>query len=152
MIDRRLSHPTNARREAILRTLLSALAGSGLTAGGFAGPLASAALAKGAPAGTTVSVEGSSPPVSGPGETGAAYWNRIHLNFSPVPVTGASPTHGAIAAHPARGGPGAPSPLVVTGALSAAQWNQLIGRVDSLLTPTVATKASPAALPDPRLP
>ena len=46
------------------------------------------------------------------------------------------------AAHSARTGRTAPSPLVTTSILSAPQWNQLMTRVGTLPMPTVATKPS----------
>jgi Transglycosylase SLT domain len=55
-------------------------------------------------------------------------------------------------AHSAGAGQTAPSPLAVSAALSAAQWNQLIGRVAALPAPTVATKPSSSAIKDPKGP
>ncbi len=81
----------------------------------------------------------------------SADWNRIHLEFRPAPATTTlNPAAAATAAHSARSGRTAPSPLVTTSALSAAQWNQLMQRVAALPTPTVATKPSSAAIPDPK--
>jgi hypothetical protein len=78
-------------------------------------------------------------------------WNRIHLVFRPAPATKAlNPAAAATVAHSARSGRTAPSPLVTTSALSAAQWNQLMERVAALPTPVVATKPSSAAIPDPK--
>jgi soluble lytic murein transglycosylase-like protein len=77
--------------------------------------------------------------------------NHIHLEFSParrIPVLSAAAT--ARAAHSARSGRTAPSPLVTTAPLSAAQWNQLMDRVAALPIPTVSTKPSSAAIPDPK--
>ena len=77
--------------------------------------------------------------------------NHIHLEFSPAkptPVLSAAAT--ARAAHSARSGKTAPSPLVTTAPLSAAQWNQLMDRVAALPIPTVSTKPSSAAIPDPK--
>ncbi|MGO9319920.1 MAG: lytic murein transglycosylase [Solirubrobacteraceae bacterium] len=80
-----------------------------------------------------------------------AYANRIHLEFRPATAT---PTLDAAAAstvaHSARSGRTAPSPLVTTSALSAAQWNQLMERVAALPTPTIKTRPSSAAVPDPK--
>ncbi len=58
----------------------------------------------------------------------------------------------AKAAHSAPSGHSAPSPLSVSGELSAAQWEQLITRVGALPVPTVATKPSSSAVPDPQQP
>ncbi len=82
-----------------------------------------------------------------------AYWNRIRLQFRPARVTAAlNPAAAATAAHSARSGRTAPAPLVSTSALSATQWSQLMERVAALPAPTVATKRSPAAVPDPKRP
>ncbi|MGD0455602.1 MAG: hypothetical protein ABSB69_18610, partial [Solirubrobacteraceae bacterium] len=82
-----------------------------------------------------------------------AYANRIHLEFRPALAT---PTLNAAAAgtvaHSAGSGRTAPPPLVTTSALSAAQWNQLMERVAALPTPTIKTKPSSAAVPDPKRP
>jgi hypothetical protein len=81
----------------------------------------------------------------------ASAWNHIHLEFSPAkatPVLSAAVT--ATAAHSARSGKTAPSPLVTTAPLSAAQWNQLMDRVAALPIPTLSTKPSSAAIPDPK--
>jgi hypothetical protein len=72
----------------------------------------------------------------------AAYWNEIQLVFAPAGT-------GATVAHSARTGRTAPSPLAAH-ALSATQWGQLMLRVAALPFPTVATKPSSAALPDPK--
>jgi soluble lytic murein transglycosylase-like protein len=81
----------------------------------------------------------------------SAYADRIHLAFAapaPKPASAASAT----AAHSAGAGPTAPAPLVTTSALSAAQWGQLIERVGALPTPSVLTKPSSSAIPDPKRP
>jgi soluble lytic murein transglycosylase-like protein len=81
----------------------------------------------------------------------AADWNRIHLEFRPVPATTAlDPADAATAAHSASSGRTAPAPVVTTSALSAAQWSQLMERIAALPVPTVATKPSSAAIADPR--
>jgi hypothetical protein len=58
----------------------------------------------------------------------------------------------ANAAHSARTGHSAPSPLSVGGELSSAQWEQLIARVGALPVPTVSTKPSSSAVADPLQP
>jgi hypothetical protein len=54
----------------------------------------------------------------------------------------------AKAAHSAPTGQSAPSPLTVSGELSAAQWEQLVTRVGALPVPTVSMKPSSSAIPD----
>jgi soluble lytic murein transglycosylase-like protein len=81
----------------------------------------------------------------------AAAANHIHLVFRPATATTTlSPPAAARAAHSARTGRTAPSPLVTTSILSATQWNQLMTRVGTLPVPTVATKPSSQAVPDPK--
>jgi soluble lytic murein transglycosylase-like protein len=78
-------------------------------------------------------------------------WNHIHLQFGPAKQgTALSSAATSKAAHSARSGRTAPSPLVTTAPLSAGQWNQLMGRVAALPMPTVKTKPSSAAIPDPK--
>ncbi len=76
---------------------------------------------------------------------------RIHLEFLPQPATATlDPAAAATVAHSAGSGRTAPAPVVTTSALSAAQWTQLMERVAALPTPTIATKPSSAAIPDPK--
>ena len=78
-----------------------------------------------------------------------AYRSHIELVFTPpaaTPALGATTTR----AHSARTGRTAPSPLVTTNALSTAQWNQLMLRVAALPMPTISSKPSSAAIPDPK--
>ncbi|HTU78841.1 MAG TPA: lytic murein transglycosylase [Solirubrobacteraceae bacterium] len=83
----------------------------------------------------------------------AADWNRIHLEFRPPTPATPTPAAAATAAHSAGAGPTAPAPNVAsTNALSAAQWDQLMERVGALPMPTVPTKPSSAAIPDPKRP
>jgi soluble lytic murein transglycosylase-like protein len=80
-----------------------------------------------------------------------AYWDRLHLEFAKATATTALQASAtANAAHSAGPGRTAPAPLVTASALSAAQWNQLMSRVSALPMPTVATKPSSAAIPDPK--
>ncbi len=82
-----------------------------------------------------------------------AYADRIHLVFQPATATTAlDPAADSTVAHSAKTGRTAPSPVVTTSALSAAQWNQLMERVAALPIPTVKTKPSAAAVPDPKRP
>jgi soluble lytic murein transglycosylase-like protein len=82
-----------------------------------------------------------------------AFANRIHLEFRPLPATPKlSAAAAGTVAHSARSGRTAPSPLVTTSALSAAQWSQLMNRVAALPTPTIRSKPSSAAIPDPKRP
>ena len=75
--------------------------------------------------------------------------NEIHVGFQPtvttIPLT---PAAAARAAHSAASGRTAPSPFVVSGALSLTQWNELLARIGSLPAPTVAAKPSSAAIRD----
>jgi Transglycosylase SLT domain len=81
----------------------------------------------------------------------SAFWNRIHLRFRPVSTrTALSPKAPATAAHSAQSGQTAPSPIVTTSVLSSSQWSQLMERVAALPAPTVATKPSSSAIPDPK--
>ncbi len=81
-----------------------------------------------------------------------ADWNRIRLEFSPPSATAAalSPAASATAAHSASSGRTAPAPIVTTSPLTAAQWSQLMQRVGALPIPTIVTKPSSAAIPDPK--
>jgi hypothetical protein len=81
----------------------------------------------------------------------SADWNRIHLEFGAEPATATlSPAATATVAHSARAGRNATSPLASASVLSATQWNQLVERIAALPTPTIASKASSAAIPDPK--
>ena len=77
----------------------------------------------------------------------SAYWNRLALDFGP-----AAPAGNAMgsAARSAKSGRTAPAPLVTTTAMSASQWNQLMTRIAALPSPSVATKPSSSAIPDPK--
>ena len=77
--------------------------------------------------------------------------SRIELVFSP-PATPPALNAAAAAtqAHSARSGRTAPSPVVTTSALDSAQWSQLMQRVAALPIPTIASKPSAAAIPDPK--
>jgi soluble lytic murein transglycosylase-like protein len=84
-------------------------------------------------------------------QASAGAWNHIHLQFGPAKQgTALSSAATAKSAHSARSGRTAPSPLVTTAPLSAGQWNQLMERVAALPMPTVKTKPSSAAIPDPK--
>jgi soluble lytic murein transglycosylase-like protein len=76
----------------------------------------------------------------------------IEIVFSPVPKRGATAkvtaTKATSAAHAAGAGRVQPSPVVVSGDLSAAQWNTLIKRVAALPAPAVRVKPSSSAIPD----
>jgi hypothetical protein len=80
----------------------------------------------------------------------ADHSDYIELVFAQPPA----PTHAAATASAARSGatgPSAPVPPTLTGGeLTPAQWEQLIARVAALPVPTVATKPSSAAIPDPK--
>jgi hypothetical protein len=76
----------------------------------------------------------------------------IEVVFSPAPKRGAaakvSATKATAAAHSDGAGQTAPSPVVVSGDLSAAQWDTLITRVAALPAPVVRVKPSSSAIPD----
>jgi hypothetical protein len=73
----------------------------------------------------------------------------IEIAFQPpAPATAKAAPAKAKAAHSATSGPSAPSPLSVSGELSAAQWEQLIARVGALALPAVSSKPSASAVPD----
>ena len=75
--------------------------------------------------------------------------NYIELAFLPSAAHPAKIKAVASAAHSAgASGATAPSPASVGGALSSAQWNQLITRIGSLPKPKVATKPSKSAVAD----
>jgi Transglycosylase SLT domain len=81
----------------------------------------------------------------------SAFRSRIHLVFSPpAATTTLSPAAAATQAHSARTGRTAPAPVVTTSALSTTQWSQLMERVAALPMPTIASKPSSAAVPDPK--
>jgi soluble lytic murein transglycosylase-like protein len=81
----------------------------------------------------------------------SGFWNRIRIEYRPaVAPVALSPSVAAGAAHSARTGKLAAVPLITTGSLSAAQWDQLVTRVGALPTPTVARRPSSAAVPDPK--
>jgi hypothetical protein len=75
----------------------------------------------------------------------------IEIVFSPAAKLGAAAkvtATKATAAHSTTAGQTAPSPVVVSGDLSAAQWERLIKRVAALPAPTVRVKPSSSAIPD----
>ncbi len=75
----------------------------------------------------------------------------IEIVFSPAPKRGASAkviATKAKGAHAAAAGQTSPSPVVVSGDLSAAQWDTLITRVAALPAPVVRVKPSSSAIPD----
>ncbi len=74
-----------------------------------------------------------------------SYIELVFEVAKPSPRTSATK---AKAAHSAPTGQSAPSPLSVSGELSAAQWEALITRVGALPVPTVSTKPSASAVPD----
>ncbi len=80
----------------------------------------------------------------------SAFWNRIRLTFAPVkPAAALSAAVVKTAAHSAATGAAAPAPVVSTGSLTAAEWNQLLLRVASIPAPVVAAKPSSSAVADP---
>jgi membrane-bound lytic murein transglycosylase B len=87
-----------------------------------------------------------------------ANWRQLSAALHPQGATGESNPLGATAspkasvkkvAHSANAGGGAPLPLVLSGELTATQWDQLIARIAVLPAPKIAVKPSSAAIPDP---
>jgi soluble lytic murein transglycosylase-like protein len=83
----------------------------------------------------------------------ADHGGYIEVVFSPAAKRGAAAKVTATkarttAAHSASADQTAPSPVVVSGDLSAAQWDTLITRVAGLSAPTVRFKPSSSAIPD----
>jgi membrane-bound lytic murein transglycosylase B len=82
----------------------------------------------------------------------ADHGDYIEIVFSPALKRGVAAAKvtatKAKGAHAAAAGQTAPSPVVVSGDLSVAQWEQLIGRIAALPAPVVASKPSSAAIPD----
>ena len=77
--------------------------------------------------------------------------SHIALSFqSEQPGTSLQASALAAAAHSAKNGKAAPSPLVNTSALSVEQWNQLLTRVAAIAAPKIATTPTSAAIPDPK--
>ncbi len=79
----------------------------------------------------------------------ADHGDYLEIAFRPTPHAAAlkSSATAAVAAAPVAG-QGAPAPVAVVGELSAAQWEQLVGRIAGLPRPTVAVKPSSGAIPD----
>jgi membrane-bound lytic murein transglycosylase B len=75
-----------------------------------------------------------------------AYWNRVLVEFNAPSkaLSGAALVAGAGKGHAAK----VAVPLLQTGALSASQWDQLVGRIGALPSPTVARKPSSSAIAD----
>jgi membrane-bound lytic murein transglycosylase B len=84
----------------------------------------------------------------------SAFWNRIRVTFAPAPAAHSKLSAAAVstAAHSAGKGAAAPSPVVSTSVLSAAEWNQLMVRIGSISVPLISTKPSSAAIADPKRP
>ncbi len=79
----------------------------------------------------------------------------IEIAFPPAPTPAPGvkvPASKGAPAHSAGAGQTAPSPLVVSGELSVAQWDQLIARIAALPAPTVSTAPSSSAIRDPKRP
>jgi hypothetical protein len=77
--------------------------------------------------------------------------NDVEIDFAPVPTRGPGPKG---AASSSAGSPGArtapvapmPTPVVVSGELTPAQWDQLIARIGLLPSPKVSSNPSAAAI------
>jgi hypothetical protein len=84
-------------------------------------------------------------------QASVAYWDRIRVAFQPpVPAVASAPSTAATVARSARSGHAAPSPLLTPTYVSANQWEQLIGKIAALPVPSVGTKPSSSAIPDPK--
>ncbi|HEX3511416.1 MAG TPA: lytic transglycosylase domain-containing protein [Solirubrobacteraceae bacterium] len=81
-----------------------------------------------------------------------AYWNRMRLEFARVanPAVAIAPGAAGAAAHSAAKGRVATVPTTAVPSLSAVQWEGLIQRVAALPAPSVASKPSSSAIPDPK--
>jgi hypothetical protein len=77
------------------------------------------------------------------------FLNRIHIAFrSPAPAASPSTNTAGLA----QVGHAAPPALPAPTYLSATQWQQLMGRIAALPAPSVSSKPSFAAVPDPTRP
>jgi len=90
-------------------------------------------------------------PQSSNTKASSVYWNQIRLVFSPHhPTAAPAGAAGARAQAAAAGQP--PARNLGSGALSNSQWEALMGRIQGLPFPTVPTKPSSSAIPDPSRP
>lgn len=87
-------------------------------------------------------------PGAGATEASSAYWNRLHIEFD-QPVQPLR-TAGQAAGTGSRAARAAAVTISGAGSLSTTQWDRLFTRIGSLTAPTVATKPSSAAIPDPK--
>ncbi|HEY4429189.1 MAG TPA: lytic murein transglycosylase [Solirubrobacteraceae bacterium] len=77
-----------------------------------------------------------------------AYWDRVRLAFQPAgPPATQTP---AAAARAVRAGHAAPAAGLTPTYVSPTQWEQLITRIGTLPAPSVKTKPSSSAVPDPK--
>ena len=76
----------------------------------------------------------------------ADHGDYVEIVFAPTPAH--APRAKPAAARAAGAGAAAPAPGAIVSELSAAQWEQLVARIDALPAPTVAVKPSSAAIPD----
>jgi membrane-bound lytic murein transglycosylase B len=79
-----------------------------------------------------------------------AHPDTLQIAFQPAAAVRLIPAGSAKAAHSAASGRTAPSPFVVGGTLSPAQWNELFVRIGALPAPAVAAKPSSGAIRDPQ--
>jgi membrane-bound lytic murein transglycosylase B len=79
--------------------------------------------------------------------------NELRIDFQPSAAAAAlTSATAAKMAHSAPSGRTAPSPFVVSGALTSTQWSELVARIGALPAPTVAAKPSSAAIRDHQAP
>ena len=128
------------------RTVLSALAGGGLTVAGLGGPLAGGALGAEAPAGSTTTGEGAEPPVtsttpeSGTSTTGSG---ASTTSTSTTPATTTTPSTSTSTSTSTTAGPSAPAPVLAP-APAAGEAPAVVVRHKQQTTP--GRRASPGNL------
>jgi hypothetical protein len=77
-------------------------------------------------------------------------WDHIRVEFPPAEAGTALRPAATGNAHSAQSGGSAPAPRVTATTLSSTQWDQLLTRAGALPAPSVRTKPSSAAIPDPK--
>jgi hypothetical protein len=90
-------------------------------------------------------------PQSSNTQAGSVYWNHIQLVFSSSTSAGQKAGAHSAKAHAAGAGQ-TPASNLASSALTTSQWESLMGRIQGLPFPTVPTKPSSSAIPDPRRP
>jgi hypothetical protein len=77
------------------------------------------------------------------------FWNRVRVQFNRA-TAALAPTPSSTHAGHGAAAKLAAVPLIQSSALSAGQWEQLVSRIAALPSPTVASKPSSSAIPDPK--